>query len=124
MMGLDITNQVQCLKSTVARMEKNDNKASKLFADMMNFVMVTQNAVFGLDGSPLHDATTIAWLIDPSCIELKSMFTEIELRSEKCYGRTICDYFQVTGNKPNARIAVAIDHDKFWDIVEECIKLY
>ena len=124
MMGLDITNQVQCVPSTVARMNKINNAASKLFDDMMSFVMITQNKVFGLEGSPLHDPTCIAWLIDPSCIELKEMHTEIELRSEKCYGRTICDYFFVTGNKPNSKVAVAIDYDKFWDIVEECLKLY
>jgi ribosylpyrimidine nucleosidase len=124
MMGLDITNQVQCVPKTVERMDKIGNKASKLFADMMGFVMKTQNQVFGLEGSPLHDPTCIAWLIDPSCIELMEMHTEIELRSEKCYGRTICDYFKVTGNKPNSKVAVAIDHDKFWNIVEECLKLY
>lgn len=124
MMGLDITNQVQCVRETVARMNKIGNKASGLFGDMMNFVIGTQNKAFGFEGSPLHDPTCIAWLIDPSCIELKEMFSEVEIRSEKCYGRTICDYFGTTGNKPNSRVAVAIDHDKFWNIVEDCIRLY
>ena len=124
MMGLDITNQVQCVPATVERMDKIGNAASKLFADMMSFVMITQNKVFGLEGSPLHDPTCIAWLIDPTCVELKEMHTEIELRSEKCYGRTICDYFSVTGNAPNSRVAVEINNDKFWDIVEQCLKLY
>ena len=122
MMGLDITNQVQCLPSTVARMNKIGNKAAKLFGDMMEFVMVTQNKVFGLDGSPLHDPTCIAWLIDPTCITLKEMYSEVEIRSEKCYGRTICDYFYVTGKEPNSRIAVEIDQEKFWDIVEDCLR--
>ena len=124
MMGLDITNQVQCLTTTVERMAKIGNKASRLFADMMSFVIKTQNKAFGFDGSPLHDPTCIAWLIDPACITLQEMHTEVEIRSEKCYGRTICDYFNVTGNKPNSRVAVAINHEKFWDIVENCIKLY
>ena len=124
MMGLDITNQVQCVPQTVARMEKINNKASKLFADMMNFVIKTQHAAFGFDGSPLHDPTCIAWLIDPSCIELKDMHTEVEIRSEKCYGRTLCDYFGTTGNAPNSKVAVSINHEKFWNIVEECIRLY
>ena len=124
MMGLDITNQVQCLRSIVARMSAIGNKASALFADMMNFVIKTQNNVFGFDGSPLHDPTCVAWLIDPTCIELKEMYTEVEIRSVKCYGRTICDYFDTTGLKPNSRVAVAIDHDKFWNVVEECLRLY
>ena len=124
MMGLDITNQVQCTFKTVARMEKIGNTASKLFTDMMRFFIKTQQRIFGFDGGPLHDPTCVAWLIDPSCIELKKMYTEVELRSEKCYGRTLCDYFGVTGNKPNSRVAVAIDQARFWDIVEECLYNY
>ena len=124
MMGLDITNQVQCRTQTVERMEKIGNKASDLFADMMRFFIQTQRKIFGFDGGPLHDPTCIAWLIEPSCIELREMHAEVEIRSEKCYGRTICDYFGTTENKPNARVAVAVDCDKFWDIVEECIRLY
>jgi len=124
MMGLDITNQVQCTYETVARMEKIGNKASKLFAEMMGFFIKSQQRIFGFSGGPLHDPTCVAWLIDSSCIELKEMYTEVEIRSEKCYGRTICDYFGVTGNKPNSRVAVAIDQARFWDIVEECLGNY
>ena len=124
MMGLDITNQVQCTVETVARMEKAGNTASGLFSDMMDFFIKSQQRIFGFNGGPLHDPTCIAWLIDPTCIELKEMYTEIEIRSEKCYGRTLCDYFGVTGNKPNSRVAVSIDQAKFWDIVEECLGYY
>ena len=124
MMGLEITNQVQCTFETVARMEKAGNCASKLFSDMMGFFIKSQQRIFGFGGGPLHDPTCVAWLIDPSCIELKEMYTEVEIRSEKCYGRTICDYFGVTGKKPNSRVAVAIDQDRFWDIVEECLGYY
>ena len=124
MMGLDITNQVQCTFETVGRMAKIGNTASELFNDMMRFFIKTQQRIFSFAGGPLHDPTCIAWLIDPSCIELKEMYTEVEIRSEKCYGRTLCDYFGVTGNKPNSRVAVAIDQARFWDIVEECLRNY
>jgi len=122
MMGLDITNQAQCTDEIVKRMEKIGNKASKLFAEMMGFFIETQQRLLGFSGGPLHDPTCVAWLIDPSCIELKEMYTEVEIRSDKSYGRTLCDYFGVTENKPNSRVAVEIDQSKFWDIVEECLR--
>jgi len=124
MNGLDITNTVQCTPEIIKRMEAANNNASLLFSGLMHFFLETSLRVFGFAGGPLHDPTCIAWLIDPTCIEHKTMFTEIELRSEKCYGRTLCDYFGVTGKPANSRVAVSIDQDKFWDIVEECIKLY
>ena len=124
MMGLDITNQVQCTHEIIKRMEAANNDASVLFAGLMEFFLETSLRVFGFAGGPLHDPTCIAWLIDPTCIEHKEMFTEVELRSEKCYGRTLCDYFGVLGKPANSKVAVSIDQAKFWDIVEECIRLY
>ena len=124
MNGLDITNTVQCTPEIIARMEAAGNPAARLFADLMGFFLETSLKVFGFAGGPLHDPTCIAWLIDPTCIEHKPMYTEIELRSEKCYGRTICDYFGVSGKPANSRVAVSIDEEKFWSIVEECIRLY
>lgn len=124
MMGLDLTRQALCYPEIVERMEKIGNPAARLFADLMRFFGKTQKQVFGWPGGPLHDPTCIAYLIDPGCIEAKEMFTEIEIRSEKCYGRTLCDYFGVTKQAPNSKVCVKLDVDHFWDIVEECIRLY
>lgn len=124
MMGLDLTRQALCYPNIVDRMEKIGTKAAHLFADLMRFFGQQQKKVFGWEGGPLHDPTCIAYLIDPSCIEVKPMFTEIEIRSEKSYGRTLCDYFHITGNEPNSLVATKLDVEKYWNLVEECIKLY
>lgn len=124
MMGLDLTRQAQAYPSIVERIGRRKTKAAKLFYDMMTFFNKTQKEIYGWEGAPLHDPTCIAYLIDPTCVETKPMFTEIELRSEKCYGRTICDYFGITGEKPNTLVGIKLDQDKFWDIVEQCICLY
>ena len=124
MMGLDLTRQALCYPEIVERMEKIGNRAAGLFADLMRFFCKTQKQVFGWPGGPLHDPTCVAYLIDPTCIETKEMFSEIEIRSERCYGRTLCDYFGVTGKEPNSKVCVKLDVEKYWNIVEECIRNY
>ena len=124
MVGLDVTNQAQALPPIIERMKQIGNPASQLFVELMDFFAGTYKAVFDFDGGPLHDPICVAYLIDPAVITLKPMFTEIELRSEKNYGRTICDYFGVTGQKPNALVAVDINQTIFWDMVEACIRMY
>lgn len=124
MMGLDITRQALCYPSIIERMAQYHNPAAKLFVDLMDFFCKAQKRTFGWDGAPLHDPTTIAYLIDPSVITVKSMHTDIEIRSIQSYGRTNCDYFNLTDKDKNTDVAIAIDTDKFWDIVEDCIKLY
>ena len=122
MMTLDMTRQTLCYPEIVERMRKLKTVKSDLFCDLMEFFGSTQKKVFGWAGGPLHDPTCIAYLIDESIIETKDMFVEVEIRSEKSYGRTLCDYFGVTGKTPNAKVSLKSDTVKFWNLVEECLK--
>lgn len=124
MMGLDVTRQVLCYPSIVERMGKIGNKASKLFVDLMGHFCKSQKEVFGWEGGPLHDPVTIAYLIDPSVVEVKPMNVQIDIRSTQSYGRTNCDYFGYQQLPPTANVAIGIDAEKFWDIVEEGLRLY
>jgi ribosylpyrimidine nucleosidase len=124
MMGLDVTRKALCYPEIIARMAKINNQASKLFVDLMKYFSKTQKMVFGWEGGPLHDPTCIAYLIDPSCIELKSMYTEIDISGDSSYGRTNCDFFNISGKEHNSKVAIEIDANKFWNIIEECIKYY
>lgn len=71
-----------------------------------------------------HDPVTIAYLIDPSVVTTKAMYTEIDIRSTQSYGRTNCDYFGYLKKEPNSYVGIDIDVDKFWNIIENGIKLY
>jgi len=124
MMGLDLTNQTACTKEVIARMESIGNRASALFCDIMRFTLKTQKEAFGLDGGPLHDATCIAYLIEPSYFEMKSMYTAIDIKSELSYGRTVCDVLDVLKKPHNSKVGMNIDVDGFWNMVEGCIRNY
>lgn len=124
MVGLDVTRKAQCLPEIVDRMDKIGNKASDLFVALMRFFNKTQHEVFGWAGGPLHDPITIAYLIDPTVITTKSMYTSIDIRSTESYGRTNCDYFNYTDKEHNSNVAIDIDVDKFWDIIEDNLRRY
>ncbi len=124
MMGLDLTRQALATKEVVEKIGSLNNKASKLFVDLMEFFAKTQHDVFGWEAPPVHDPTTVAYLIDPSCIEVKPMYCKIELRSEDSYGRTLCDYFGMLKQEPNTDVAVKLDFDKFWNIIYETLSNY
>lgn len=124
MIGLDVTRHALVTPEAVSRIESLDNKASNMFVDLMKFFAKTQKQVFGWENPPLHDPTTIAYLIDPSVVETKPMNVEIELRGEKTYGRTVCDYVGILGKTPNADVGIGLDYNKFWDIIYDTLKLY
>lgn len=124
MCGLDVTRKVLCYPEIVERMKMHNNKAGKLFVDLMTFFNKSQKEVYGWEGGPLHDPVTIAYLIDSKVLTLKEMYTEIDIRSQQSYGRTNCDFFHYSGKAPNSRVAVDIDTARFWDIIEEGICHY
>lgn len=124
MAGLDVTRKVLCYPEIIERMSKHKNPAGQLFVDLMTFFSKTQKEVYGWEGGPLHDPVTIAYLIDPTVLTLKEMYTEIDIRSTQSYGRTNCDFFHYSDNKPNSFVAIDIDTPKFWDIVEKGIEAY
>jgi ribosylpyrimidine nucleosidase len=124
MVGLDVTRKVLCLPSVMERMGQLQTRAAKLFIDLMTYFNQTQKQVFGWDGGPLHDPVTIAFLIDPTVLTTKAMFTQIDIRSEQSYGRTNCDFFHYSGRQPNSAVAIDIDVAKFWDIIEAGIRAY
>ena len=124
MVGLDVTRKALCYPSIVERMDKIENKASKLFVDLMSHFNKSQKEVFGWEGGPLHDPITIAYLIDPSVITTKPMYVSVDIRSTESYGRTNCDYFGYLKKEPTANVAIDIDVDKFWDIIEDNLRLY
>lgn len=124
MMGLDVTRKVQVLPEVVERMDKISNKAAEMFVNLMKFFNKSQKEVFGWDGGPLHDPLTVAYLIDPSVVTLKKMNARIDIRSTDSYGRTNCDYFDYLGYEKNANVAIDVDVEKYWDIVEKGIRSY
>lgn len=124
MVGLDVTRKVLCYPEIVERMGRIGNRASKLFVDLMGHFCKTQKEVFGWEGGPLHDPVTLAYLIDPSVLKVKPMNVRIDIRSTESYGRTNCDPFDYLHLPHTADVAMDVDVERFWDIIEENIRLY
>ena len=75
-------------------------------------------------GGPLHDPVTIASLIDDKLVKWQKMNVTIDLTHGPSYGRTNCDMFDYLKLPHNCEVAMDIDVNRFWDIVEEGIKYY
>lgn len=123
MMGLDLTNQTICTPDIIARMEAVGNRAGKLFGDMLRFTLKTQYEAFGLAAGPIHDATTIGYLIDPSLFKTQAEYVQVDINRGPSYGRTVCDENHVLNHPANAKVGQGIDNAGFFDLVEACIRM-
>ena len=124
MVGLNVTRKVLVTDEVVNRMVKINNKASKMFVDLMKVFNENQRKTFGVIAGPLHDPATIAYLIDEDVIKFQKMNVEIDISHGSSYGRTNCDVFDYLHAPHNAYVAIDIDVNKYWDIIEEGIRSY
>lgn len=124
MMGLDLTRQAYCGDEIVEKMRSLNNKASELFVNLMSFFKQSQKREFGWDSPPIHDPTTIAYLLRPEIFETVDCNVEISLSNNMTYGRTVCDIFGVTNKVKNTKVATKIDYQEFWNLIYNTLKLY
>ncbi len=124
MVGLNVTRKVIVTDEVIQRMEKINNKASDMFVKLMRVFNENQRKTFGVTAGPLHDPATIASIIDKDLIKWQKMNVVIDISHGPSYGRTNCDVFDYLQAPQNAYVAMDIDVNKYWDIIEEGIRSY
>lgn len=124
MVGLNVTRKVLVTEEVIKRMEKIKNKASDMFVKLMRVFNENQRKTFGVVAGPLHDPATVASLTDESLIKYQHMNVVIDISHGPSYGRTNCDVFDYLHAPHNAYVAMDIDVNKYWDIIEEGIRNY
>jgi purine nucleosidase/pyrimidine-specific ribonucleoside hydrolase len=70
---------------------------------------------------PLHDPITVAMLIDPSVATTVRARLDVETEGVFTRGATSVDLLGALGTAPNATIAMDLDVDRFWALIEEAV---
>ena len=124
MMGLDVTHKVNVNDEIIKKIKKNNNKASKFFAELMEFYSRFHRKLYKTNESPLHDPCVIAYLIDEKIFEGKFVNVQVEENSELTRGKTVTDWLCVTNRKPNCKVLTEANAEVFFDLLtKELAKL-
>jgi purine nucleosidase len=121
-MSLDVTHQALTSKERVAKISKINNPAAQATAGMLQFFARYDSAKYGIDGAPLHDPCTIAWLLKPDLFQGKPCHVSIETGSKLTMGHTAVDFWGVGNTKPNVTWMHTIDADGFYALLTERLR--
>ena len=121
MMPLDVTYKVLTTKARIQKLRNIENKASSALVQMLMFYSRHNSKKHGDDGGPLHDPTTIAYLLKPSLFHGKMCNVEIETNSDLTRGATVVDWWQTTDREKNTFVVNDVDADSFFDLLTERI---
>jgi purine nucleosidase len=61
-----------------------------------------------LKGCALHDPLALALAFAPELVEVRPLYVDVGIGSGPCLGKTIADFYELEGEKPNVRVALAV----------------
>jgi purine nucleosidase len=62
--------------------------------------------------------------VRPELIQTKLLHVDIEANEGLAFGRTVADFWRVTGKQPNCEVGMEIDVEGFYDLLVERIGSY
>jgi inosine-uridine nucleoside N-ribohydrolase len=136
MVGLNVTQKVQIGETQIAALEAAKTPVSQAAAKILRATLdhMRQTRGAGINSMAMHDPLTVAHLIDPTILTLKDYYVQIETTGEFSAGESVAfDHSprlsppMSTGQpasessppeyKPNCKVAVAVDPDKFFRLL-------
>ncbi len=121
MMPLDVTHQALTTPDRLQRFRDLGTAAGTSVAGMLDFYDRWDMEKYGIEGGPLHDPTVIAYLLEPDIFGGKDVNVEIVVDAGPAQGMTVVDWWDVTGQEPNALVMNQIDDERFFDLLVDRI---
>jgi pyrimidine-specific ribonucleoside hydrolase len=118
MVGLDVTHRA-LMRDEHAKRLAGAGRAGRLVADLYGFYVQHHRRKYGWQGAPVHDALTMACVIDESLLQLKDCAVKVDTGGELSRGRTYVDLWGSTGWESNCRVAEEVDSERFLELLVE-----
>jgi len=118
-LGLDVTHQVLATPPRIAAIDALGTKVARSVTGMLEYFNRHDTEKYGVEGGPLHDPCTVAYLLAPEIFRTKRVNIEVETDSELTMGATAVDFWRVTDREPNAEWVHEVDADGFFALLTE-----
>jgi purine nucleosidase len=122
MVGLDLTRQAVATPEVVDRIATLGTTAARYVLEVLEFFGGTYLAEQGLPHPPVHDLCAVARVIDPAVMTTRLAPITVELTGVHTRGMTIADLRGPAPPDCHTRVAVDLDHARFWDLVIDALE--
>lgn len=117
MLPLDLTHKVLATPERIARLRGLGNQAGRIVADILDAYVRHDMQYYGLPGGPVHDATVIGYLLQPSLFSGRWVNVAIDSREGLGFGQTVVDWYGGLKKPANVRWIAEGDAQGFFDLL-------
>jgi inosine-uridine nucleoside N-ribohydrolase len=137
MIGSDVGERTLITRAHLAQLQALHGSESEFVAKLADFYL-TRSETSGYSGAAMYDPLAVATVIDATLVTLKDMHVDVETKGEFTRGETVAnrmgsnennvlhgDHYEIDGVvelKPNARVCLASDADRFLQLLVNRIK--
>lgn len=123
--SLDVTHRAVTTPERLSQVGAIKSRVGRAAHCMLGFYHRDQpEKYYGQSGAPLHDALTIAWLLQPALFQGKTVNVEVDVASELSMGCTVVDFWGVTERPKNANWLHTVDADGFYALLLDRLRRY
>ena len=128
MIGSDVGERTLMSRKHLSDLQAQRGPESDFIAKLADFY-ITRSEKSGYPGAAMYDPLAVATVINPALVTLKDMHVDVETKGEYTRGETVAnrmgsdeknvlhgDHYEIDGVielKPNARVCLASDADRF-----------
>jgi purine nucleosidase len=123
LLPLDVTMQALFTGAHIAQMRAEGGAAGAAIANLMTAFDRGDLARFGRPGGPIHDATTIAWLLQPQLFSGKRASVGVEV-SGHTKGHSYVDFTGSTERPAMVEVMTTLDEHEYIKLVMDRIARY
>ncbi|GAA1795565.1 nucleoside hydrolase [Agromyces lapidis] len=121
MVGLNVTHRALVTQAVRDRLAATGTRTAAFGEELLEFFCRTNDEVFGMPDGPLHDPVAVAVLVAPEVVTLRRTRLDVELAGTETLGATSVDFDGMLRREPNAQVAVDLDVERFWGLVETAV---
>lgn len=122
MMPLDVTHKARVTHAWMDEVKAIGGPIGTALGNLMTFAKGADELKFGKDRSPLHDPTTVAYVLRPELFEGQHVNVEIETGGQFTRGMTVVDWWGVSGRPANVTFMREIDAQGFFALLTRALR--
>ena len=121
---LDMTFKALAKPEWVASLKTLNRRVASVAAELIAFYDRNDPERYGEVGGPLHDPTTVAWLLHPEYFTGCDAVVDVDCEGTLTFGHTLADWRDKTGRLANAHVLTGIDAPAFFAFLKERLATY
>jgi purine nucleosidase len=122
MVGLDLTHEALATPDVAAAIAAVNTGPSRFVSELLEFFGHTYKDQQGFDFPPVHDPCAVAFVIDPTVMDVVRVPLNVELTGTLTLGMTVADFRAPAHADCTTHVARNLDHATFWALVVDALE--